>query len=198
MEGAERIVRRIIKDANEKAENIIKQAEEQAAQIIFLAREEAEKRKETIVKRATKEAGEKRNRLIAAAELEARKMKLKAKQDVITEAIDRAINELNSMPPIQYRDIIASMVTNSVKKGNEELIVSDKDRTRLGEDFPNTVNEMLKKRNLKGNIQFSEIAKDIGGGFILKSGDIETNNSFITIIRMKYSEIEMGIVEIFF
>ena len=55
-----------------------------------------------------------------------------------------------------------------------------RDRARLGNNFIDRVNRMLKEKNIHGSIKFSDKPdkiEDIGGGFILRSGDIETNNS---------------------
>ncbi|HHY24987.1 MAG TPA: hypothetical protein GX527_12295 [Clostridiaceae bacterium] len=201
MEGAEKIIERIIEDANLQAKNNIEQAEKQASNIILSAQKEAEKKKNDILEKTKKEAEEKKNRLIAVAELEGRKIKLKAKQDVISEVIKEALGKLNAMSSEQYSSIIINMVVSSVIKGNEEIIVSRNDKARLGNNFIDKVNRMLKEKNINGSIKFSDKSdeiEDIGGGFILRSGDIETNNSFETIIRMKYNEIEAGIVKILF
>lgn len=113
--------------------------------------------------------------------------------------IEKALEKLNAMSSEQYGSIIADMIINSITKGDEEIIVSQADKARLGDDnFISKINGMLKEKNIDGNIKFSDKMEDIGGGFILKSGDIETNNSFETIIRMNYNEIEAGIVKILF
>jgi len=201
MEGAERIIERIIEDANLQAKSNIEQAEEQAADIILSAQKEALKKKSDIVEKAKRDANEKKSRLIAVAELEGRKIKLKAKQEIISEVIKKALEKLNAMSREQYSDIIADMVVNSVTKGDEEIIVSQNDKAKLGNSFINKVNTRLKEKNINGNLKFSvksDRTEDMGGGFVLRSLDIETNNSFETIIRMKYNEIEAGVVKILF
>ena len=80
VEGAEKIIARILEDARLKASNNIKEAEKQASDIINAAKEEAEKKRTVIIENALKNADEMEKRAISVAELEARKIKLKAKK----------------------------------------------------------------------------------------------------------------------
>lgn len=198
MEGAERIVNKILEDARLQAQNNIEQAEKQAADIINSAKNEAEKKKNIIIENAKKEAEERKKRLIAVAELEARKIKLKAKQEIIASVFEQAIKTLNSLPPERYMEIITDMVLNSVKKGDEEIILSERDKSRLGDGFIGIINKKLKEKNINGNVKLSEETANINGGFILRSGNIEMNNSFEAIMRMRYNEIESEIVKMLF
>lgn len=198
MEGAERIVNKILEDARLQAQNNIEQAEKQAADIINSAKNEAEKKKNIIIENAKKEAEERKKRLIAVAELEARKIKLKAKQEIIASVFEQAIKTLNSLPPERYMEIITDMVLNSVKKGDEEIILSERDKSMLGDGFIGIINKKLKEKNINGNVKLSEETANINGGFILRSGNIEMNNSFEAIMRMRYNEIESEIVKMLF
>ena len=198
VEGAEKIIARILEDARLKASNNIKEAEKQASDIINAAKEEAEKKRTVIIENALKNADEMKKRAISVAELEARKIKLKAKQEIITSVFEKAITALNSLPAETYAKILCNMIISSVAKGNEEVVLSIRDKERLGKEFIDDINRKLAEKGLKGDLRLSEQTANINGGFILKSGEIEINNSFDTLIRMKRNELEPEIIKILF
>lgn len=198
VEGAEKIIARILEDARLKASNNIKEAEKQASDIINAAKEEAEKKRTVIIENALKNADEMEKRAISVAELEARKIKLKAKQEIITSVFEKAITALNSLPAETYAKILCNMIISSVAKGNEEVVLSIRDKERLGKEFIDDINRKLAEKGLKGDLRLSEQTANINGGFILKSGEIEINNSFDTLIRMKRNELEPEIIKILF
>ena len=198
VEGAEKIIARILEDARLKASNNIKEAEKQASDIINAAKEEAEKKRNVIIENALKNADEMEKRAISVAELEARKIKLKAKQEIITSVFEKAITALNSLPAETYAKILCNMIISSVAKGNEEVVLSIRDKERLGKEFIDDINRKLAEKGLKGDLRLSEQTANINGGFILKSGDIEMNNSFDALIKMKRNELEPEIIKILF
>jgi len=198
VEGAEKIIARILEDARLKASNNIKEAEKQASDIINAAKEEAEKKRTVIIENALKNADEMEKRAISVAELEARKIKLKAKQEIITSVFEKAITALNSLPAETYAKILCNMIISSVAKGNEEVVLSIRDKERLGKEFIDDINRKLAEKGLKGDLRLSEQTANINGGFILKSGEIEINNSFDTLIRIKRNELEPEIIKILF
>ncbi|WP_010681228.1 V-type ATP synthase subunit E [Acetivibrio cellulolyticus] len=198
MSGAEKIKDKILEDARLQAEANIKIAEEEAENIIRAASTDAETKRKQIIEKAELEAVEVRKRLIAVAELEARKQKLKAKQEVVDEAFDMALTRLINLPDIEYQSILGEMILNSVETGIEEVLLSSKDKLRLPSGFIDDVNKKLVQRGLIGNLHISDETRNISGGFILKSGDVEINNSFEAIIRMKRDDIEAEVFKALF
>lgn len=198
MDGAEKIINKIKNDAQQQAESNIKKAREEAEAIIKAAEEDALKQYNSIVEKTQNEVEEKRKRLISMAELEARKIKLKAKQDLISEVFSMANQKINSMSPEEYRNVLADMILRLMPKGDEEIIVSEEDRQKLGSAFIEIVNSRLENKGIKGNMKYSIETRETGGGFILKSGNIETNSSFSSILRMKYNDIEAEIIKVLF
>lgn len=194
MAGAEKIRERILEEARKQAEANIQEAKKEAEKIIHSSEEEARKKQKQIIDRAFKEAAERKKRLIAVAELEGRKEKLKAKQDMIEEVFTKTIERLNSLSDEEYENILVDMIINSVRSGDEEIILSEKDRNRLSYKFVENINNRLREKGLKGNIALSNQTRNINGGFILKKGDVEINNSFDAIIKMKRDELEEIVV----
>ncbi len=198
MSGAEKIIGRILEDARLQADATIKRAGEEAANIIRSASEDAEAKKKQIIEKAELEAVEVKKRLIAVAELEARKQKLKAKQEVVDEAFELALQKLNNLPDLEYQSILVEMISNSIETGKEEVLLSQRDKQRLDPGFIDQLNKKLSQKGVNGNLKISDEARNISGGFILKSGDIEINNSFEAIIRMKRDDIETEVIKSLF
>lgn len=198
MSGAEKIQAKILEEARLLAEANIKRAEEEAASIIRAASKEAEARRKQIIEKAELEAVEVRKRIIAVAELEARKQKLMAKQQIVDEAFELTLKKLNNLPDIEYQSILVEMISNSVETGKEEILLSSKDKQRMSPGFTDELNKKLLQRGISANLKISEETRNISGGFILKSGDIEVNNSFESIIRMNRDDIETEVIKSLF
>jgi len=198
MAGADKIRDRILEEARQQAQTNIQRAKEEAARIISAAKEEADKRKNAIIEGAEKEAVERAKRLVSAAELEGRKKKLQTKQEMIKLAFDKAVENLNSFPRESYREILSSMILNSIKTGREEVILSKDDISKLGDGFIDSINKKLRERGINGGLKLSDESRNITGGFILKDGSIEINNTFEALVRMMHDELETEVVKVLF
>lgn len=198
MSGVEKLKDRILEEARLQADANTKRAQDEAADIIEAAGKEAEtKRKETIEK-AKREAVEVKKRLIAVAELEARKERLKAKQEIVEEAFDKTLEKLNSLPDPEYQNILSDMIVNSVGSNSVEIVLSPKDKNKLSQTFIEDINKKLVAKGVTGSVRLADETRNINGGFILKSGDMEINYSFEAIIRMKRDEIESEVINSLF
>lgn len=195
MAGVEKIKEKIMEEAAARVKENIERAEKEAADMIKNASQEASDLVFKIIENAKNDAVERQKRLIAVAELEGRKQKLKAKQEIIEEVFEKTVERLITLPLEKYEDILATMILNSVKTGSEEIILSGMDKSRLGTGLIKRINIELNKKGMNGNIKLSEQERDIKGGFILKSGFIEVNNSFEAIIRMQRDEFEALVVK---
>jgi len=198
MDGAEKIINKIKSDAKLQAESNIRKAQEEAIAIIKAAEEEAAEKYNNVMEKTRNEIDERRKRLISMAELEARKIKLKAKQDLIREVFSLAHRKLTSLSPEEYRNILSDMIVSINPNGNEEIIVSEEDRKKLGDSFIKIVNKKLKENQKIGEMKYSEECRETEGGFILKSGDVEINCSFSSILRMEYNKIEAEVIKVLF
>jgi len=198
MAGAEKLIEKILDEARQQAQANLEKARKEAEKILQAAEEEAAKRERIAIEKAFITADEKKRRMIASAELDAKKERLKAKQDIIEEAFKVATEKLNSLPEQQYFSILGDMMIDIIRGENCEIVLSDRDKKRLDSAFLENIRGRLKKKGYTGNINISDETRDIKGGFILKMGDIEINNSFDAILRMKRDELEPEVVKILF
>ena len=148
-EGAERIVRRIFADAEEKAKAIKDEAARKAASIESAAQQKAEQKRDQILEQARKEAEEQKRRIIGVAQLEARKDLLSAKQDMIGEAFQQSLEQLAGMDDQAYLAVIRKMLLQVVENGTETVAFSARDLKRVTENFMQEVNTTLAESGKK-------------------------------------------------
>ena len=197
MSGADNIKNRILSDARLAAEANIAQARREAEGIVLKAREEAQALQSSQIVKADREASEREKRLVSVAELERRKEKLAVKQRLIEDLFARAIQLLCNKPDAEYEELLVDMIANAAA-GDEEVILSAGDKKRLSEGFIRSANQALAKKGLSGKLRLSAETKPIKGGFVLRSGLVEINNSFEAIVKMQKDNLESLAVKMLF
>ena len=197
MSGADKIIEKIIQDAEEKAAGYIRGAEERAARIIADTEQEAKRNLENRLQKAYSEAENLKARIISIDELESRKSKLAVKQKVLSRAFELALERLADMPDSRYRQMIIEMVVPLVGEGTHEITLSGRDKKRLiGID--NDINRRISESGKKGSVSISANEGTFIGGFILRRGKIEVNCTLETLVNTRKSELEKEVAEILF
>lgn len=180
----ENITANILKDANENAEAFLMNAEKNKNDIINNAMNEAEVIKKAALEKAEKDAEGMKSRKVSAAELQKRKMMLTAKQDAIKKSFDEALKKLKSMPEDKYIDFLTKEIIR-IPYNEGMIILNKQDRDKIGEKLVKAVNEKLKSEKFK----LSDETVNSQGGFVLKSGSVEINSTFETLLDSIKDEI---------
>ena len=188
--GIDDIEKRILKDAEQEKNQILAEARKKAEEIRKEGERAAEKRKEAILLKAHQEAEEKHHTMLTMARLEARKLQLAEKQKVIERAFERSLYMLVNHP--DYSTVLETLLLEAAK-GGEELILSPRDHKQLGNGFLQKIN-----KKIKGEITLSKETRDISGGFILRTPDMEINESFEEKIRVLRDEMEVVVARTLF
>ena len=227
MDGMEKITARIQEDADREIAALNAQTDEQIAALQAQARAQAEQERQTILARGERAAAERLERLKSAAQMERRKLELAAKQEVLSEAFDQALERLCTLPDEEYIQLLTALVLRAVTTGREQLIFSQKDRSRIGKAVVVAANEALVKEVAPelpdsltdskvgaflgkmvnsataqitgtGLLTLSEETRPIRGGFILVDGPVEVNCSFEAMLRLQREKLEKPAAEILF
>lgn len=179
----ENITANILKDATNGADDAINAAKKNAEVIINKAKEEAAEIIKSAAEKAQKDAESLKSRKVSAAELQMRKMMLQAKQDAIKNSFNTALEKLKNMPEEKYINYLAEEIIKVPNNGT--IILNKKDKEKIGEKLIKLVNEKLnaEKYTLSNNTVNSS------GGFVLKSGNIEINNTFEAILESMKDEL---------
>ncbi len=198
MAGTEALTARILKEAEDKAEEIRSEAKSQAAKILEKAEKKAKTVHERTIEKAKEKAENSRNRKFTMAELDLRKEILKEKQLQIEKAFQGTLDNLAQLDTEEYQEIIWRMMMESVETGEETVVISEIDEERITPDFIEKVNKELEKEGKKGALKIASEKEDIGGGFILSSAHTKINSSFHSIVGMERDELEPKVAEILF
>ena len=227
MEGIEKITAKIAQDAQAEIARLTAETGEKIKTI--QAEAEAQARKETaeIEARGRAAADERLERLSSAAQMERRKLELGAKQEVLSEAFDLALEKLCTLPEQEYIALLTGLVLEASSTGREQLIFSQKDRNTVGKQVVIAANDALVKErspglpeevakskvgafvdklvhnttNLvtgAGMLTLAEETRDIKGGFIMVDGDVEINCAFDTLVRLQREQMEKKVADALF
>lgn len=198
MAGIESIIWRIENDAKEKARQILDNANKRAQEILKKAEGEARAMTNDILSKSETEALEVKRRIFMAAELDMRKELLAAKQEMIEEAFEEAVQRVEAMDAAAYRTYIKRWLLATDLDGEVQIIISDSDKERITPEFIADINSELKMRGSNLVLHLSDEHRDIRGGFILKKGDIEINSSIEALMRASRDELEPEVAHAMF
>lgn len=184
MSNEQKIIDKIMADAEREKNIILDKAQSEADATIRKANEQAAKELEQAAILAEAEAEKAVAKVISSAEMEAKKMILAQKQSCLEQTLELVKEKLHAQSAEEYEKTILSMLAKAEK--GEEIIFSEKDR------------KALQKAVSEAGYTVSEETRDISGGFIVKKGDIEFNYSFEAMMAVEKEQIEQMIAEILF
>ena len=193
----EDILKRIREDARQESRRIRKEAEEEVKIILGEAKKETGSIREKILSDARASIEDEKRRILTIANLEARKKVLEKKQDLLEEAFQKALNHLRHLADEEYRETVKKMLLEATESGKEEVIVSPGEK-RITPALLNEVNEELRSKGRQGELKISPERKDFQGGFILKAGRKEVNNTFDSLFKERREELETEVAGILF
>lgn len=193
MNGMEKITARMKEDAARSLSELNAQTEQELRRIREESAARAEKERETAGERAHLAAQERYERLCSAAEMETRKLTLSAKQKVLAETYDRALEILCSMPREQYLSLLVRLLKAAGGKGDEKIALSAKDRDEIGETLVERAN-----KELNAHYMLAASAADIRAGFVLISKECDVNCSFETLLALSREKTERGAAKLLF
>ena len=227
MDGIESITAKILDDARQQIADINAQAAQKVEQLQEQYAQRAQRESEAILEEGRAVASQRKERLVSGAGLERRKMELAAKQQVLDEAFELALDKLCSLPEEEYVAVLAAMAVRAAPTGQEQLIFSAADRARVGKRVVMAANEALVRKEVpklpeslgntkvgafldrvvqnaaalitgNGQLTLSEQTRPIRGGFIMSDGSVETNCAFETLVRMERQRLERQVADILF
>ena len=193
MNGMEKITARMKEDAARSLSELNAQTEQELRRIREESAARAEKERETADERAHLAAQERYERLCSAAEMETRKLTLSAKQKVLAETCDRALEILCSMPREEYLSLLVRLLKAAGGKGDEKIALSAKDCDEMGETLVERAN-----KELNAHYTLAGEAADIRAGLVLISEECDVNCSFETLLALSREKTERGAAKLLF
>ena len=193
MNGMEKITARMKEDAARSLSELNAQTEQELRRIREESAARAETERETAGARAPLATQERSERLCSAAEMETRKLTLSAKQKVLAETYDRALEILCSMPREEYLSLLVHLLKAAGGKGDEKIALSAKDRDEMGETLVEQAN-----KELNAHYTLAGEAADIRAGLVLISEECDVNCSFETLLALSREKTERGAAKLLF
>ena len=175
MANIDKITDEILEEARKTAEAKVVEAKAQASEIIKNAEEECRKLKEEMAQKDEKDRKTVSERAKASAQMKKRQMILNAKQELITEILNKAYQRIFAMDDAAYFGLIEKMLQKFCLARTGEICFSEKDRKRMPDGFEQVVERVAKEKG--GNLTISKESRNIDGGFVLVYGGIEENCS---------------------
>jgi V/A-type H+-transporting ATPase subunit E len=188
------ILKKIKADAEEAARRIVAEGTEAAGKVESEGHERADALRRELLSRAEQHAQEERNRITTLARLSARRELLNEKQALVDRVFSEAAARISEMGKKDYRGFILSFLKSTVETGDEEVLIG-KDESRIDQAFLDSASKELGKG--KG-LKLSDERLPIDGGFVLRSGRVETNCALSTILRDAREKLETEVAAILF
>lgn len=199
MDGISKITARIAGDSKKEAEEILAAAKKEAEALAYDYRAQSEALEKELAAQNQAEAAVHKERRIGVAQLEARKLKLSAKQDMISAAFDAALDELHNLPEDDMVELLARLAAQASRNGSEKIVLSTQDHSRFGKKVAGAANKLLEKEGRIGSLTLSESPRGLsGGGLMLADGDVEVNATFSSIIGALRGEISADVAKVLF
>ncbi len=178
-----RLLESIINSGKEQATAITDEAEKKAKEVISAAEIKAGEEAEAIKNDADVKALNMKNSALSSASLIERNAVLSAKRNEIDKTLDGIVEYINALEDEKYFAILYKMARQLDEKSGT-VMLCERDLNRLPSDFE----AKLKEAGIDAEI--SKESVDINGGFILRSGEIESNCSLSAVIEDRKNELE--------
>jgi len=183
MNGIDKIIERILQKAEQERDQILSEASSEAGRIYESLKAQGDLEAADIVSRGKEQAKLHIERTESAAAREAGTMLLQTKQKMIDRAFQRAKEILNELPDDDYADLLASLASQAIMTGEEQLILGKTDLARRSELIKARINRLASDKGLPAGITVIPEAGNFEGGVIVRKGNVDTNCTFDTIIR---------------
>lgn len=193
MTGIEKITGRIAADAQAEIDAVLAQSQSKAEGIKAQYDAQARQEYETLVRRGKTAAQEREKNLRSSAQMEARKMLLAAKQEMLDAAFQSAREQLCALDDGKMTAVLAALAVKASVTGEEEVILNADVKKRLGK-------AVVSKANADGGLHLtlSEEEGAFDGGLLLKSGAVEINGTFDTLVRLVRGEVAGEVAKVLF
>ena len=185
MAGLDKIKSQILDEAKVTADAKIEDAKAQAEQMKLKAQEEGARQADTILKKLEADTA---SRVKSAIDLQRRTRLLEAKQEMITEIIEKAYEKVINLAPDDYYQMLLSILEAYILPQEGEIYFSVKDLENMPVGFGKEIEEIALAKG--GKLTVAGAGRDnIDNGFILAYGGIEENCTIRAMFDAKRDEL---------
>lgn len=173
MAGLDKMTRQILEEAKTAAEAKVEEAESKAAEMINQANEEAARISESISQKSEAEVANYKERVLSSIDLQKRTKVLSAKQELISEMLEKSYESLAGMEADKYFEMLLKLLDKYVLPQEGEIYFSYADLKKMPKGYEAEVKKAAGAKG--GSLAVSAEGRNIENGFVLAYGGIEEN-----------------------
>lgn len=196
MAGLEQIISQICEEADNQVKEILNQARDKARQISDSQKRQTEEALSKLEKDEQVWEKEYRQRLKSSRDLQKRREILKAKQELVTEVLDKAYERLAKQETEAYFSMIERMIEKIRLTKDASLYLSPEDLERMPKDFKEKVSAIALRQGK--SLKVENESRKIDKGFLLVYGGIEENYSLKALFNEKREELQDKVCAVLF
>ena len=197
MPGAEKLIEKILADAQLDAESVWADADEKKQTMRDKVMRDIERRKAEIERMAADSIVENKKRMAAVYDLEYRKQMLSAKQEMMQQARSLALEKLRSLDDASYLKLMKQRLIACAASGTGGIAVAP-DETRLNAAFIADANAWLKQSAGQASVTLLPEPRNISGGFVYVNGGMEIDVSLEALLDEAWQQSETDVAAVLF
>jgi len=200
--GLEKIISQIEIEGNAAAGEKIEAAKKQAEQILTSAREECEKIEAEEAARRRNAKASLESRIDSSMDMERRTAILAAKQEMITDILERAYHYIVFENTDAYFALLEKLLAGYVQPQEGEIYLCREDRERMPAGFVQRIAMTAQQKG--GSLKLMDADRKIDHGFILvypgtgEGTSIEENCTVRAVMEMQKEELQDIVHKILF
>jgi V/A-type H+-transporting ATPase subunit E len=198
MNGVQNIIGRIEADSAAECAQIKALSEQRCAEIKAEYSQAEQDAYWKMINDGAKDAELRLERLDSMANLEAKKLVLATKQELVSQTFERAAQLLAELPEDKYVPFLVKLAASAAGAGGGHLVFSGADRERVGKRVCDGANAALTASGKPAGLTLSSETRDIRGGFVLVSGDVECNCSADALVSQHRNELSSKVAAALF
>lgn len=198
MNGIEKIIAHIEADTASECQAIAAEASTACDEIKAQYEKAATEQYNSISSQGTADAALHIDRQRHVAVLEGKKQLLVTKQEMVSVTFAHAAQLLTKLPEMDYVSFLVRLATAASRSGTELIVLNKQDMARIGDTVCAMANDALAAEGQKSGLTLSDTPRDIRGGLILISGNIEVNCSIDTLLTQNKNELSSKVANILF
>ena len=187
MAGVDKIVEKIMSKAEAQAQEILAEAKTRADGITADYKAAAAADVEKAAARSKASVESYGSKVQSTIDLNRRQAFLMAKQEIISEMLEKAYQKLAAAPDAEYFEMLLTILKQNVQPQDGMIALSAKDQERMPADFEQKAGAIAQAAG--GNLKLSGQTAKIENGFVLVYGDIEENCSLQAIFDARKEEL---------
>ena len=173
MSGLDNIVEEIRNQSKQEADEILKEADVFCKDYMNKIKKDVEVEVVSIEKKALADRKLYEEKTVSGMEFLERNSILRAKQQVIEQAIDKARESIAGLNDEEYFNVLEKLLRKNVQQGKGKICLSKKDLDRIPNGFEDRVKEIVAEN--QGELVIDKEPANIKDGFVLVYGEIEEN-----------------------